>query len=467
MHDLRKKALLESGKTTSRKARSRPESTRGSTTHSPVTSPGHSRPGSRANSRPGSRYASEDEGFSDSEYDETMTMSTNSASDDAADGEPRQSWVERLQDRIAELDDRKRSSVQGRTGLLAGYLHLIRHHFAGPQIEGSVSEIVDTLLKSIKGGGSAEERSLALKSLTVTALNCPAESIFEQAFEPLKVVCHDAQDEEVKVDAIYAMAVAAIYCSGFVAAAEDLLEFLMDIIESDGNVVEAEDSGPVVAAALQAWGFVAGQIEDLSDWSEEAMDAFIEQLQSTDIDVQTSAGSNVAFLLEVSRDQEEETGEALNFSYNSHGLMQRLNELARGSKSISKKDRRHVRTELKDVIQSIEEGVGPGYSTVLYDEVNPRTPGNKADGRGGKHLGYRKKLRVRDDLMLIDTWSLNSRAETLRLLLGGGFGTHCVDNPHIINIFGDAEVETLTKEALPKKSPRKASKKKGGRIQDY
>ena len=58
MHDLRKKILLESGKTTSRKARSRPESSRGS----PVTSPGGSHPGSRANSRPGSRYGSEDEG---------------------------------------------------------------------------------------------------------------------------------------------------------------------------------------------------------------------------------------------------------------------------------------------------------------------------------------------------------------------------------------------------------------------
>jgi hypothetical protein len=71
MHDLRKKILLESGKTLSRKARARPESGRSSAIHTPNTSPGHS----RAGSRPSSRYASEDEEFgSDSEYDDVMTM---------------------------------------------------------------------------------------------------------------------------------------------------------------------------------------------------------------------------------------------------------------------------------------------------------------------------------------------------------------------------------------------------------
>ena len=74
MHDLRKKILLESGKTVSRKARSKPESGGSSTLHTPGGSPLPSRASSRANSRAGSRYASEDEGFSDSEGDDVMTL---------------------------------------------------------------------------------------------------------------------------------------------------------------------------------------------------------------------------------------------------------------------------------------------------------------------------------------------------------------------------------------------------------
>jgi hypothetical protein len=74
MHDLRLKVLRESGKTVSKKARSRPESNRGSVTHSPNASPAHSRLNSPNHSRPGSRYGSEEESVSDSEYDDNMTM---------------------------------------------------------------------------------------------------------------------------------------------------------------------------------------------------------------------------------------------------------------------------------------------------------------------------------------------------------------------------------------------------------
>ncbi len=91
-------------------------------------------------------------------------------------------------------------------------------------------------------------------------------------------------------------------------AAEGLLEFLTEIIESDGQAIDAPDSPLVVTAALQAWGFVATHLDDLSAQCEQAMEAFVEQLDSTDAEVQTGAGSNIALLFEASREHEEETG---------------------------------------------------------------------------------------------------------------------------------------------------------------
>ncbi len=48
-----------------------------------------------------------------------------------------------------------------------------------------------------------------------------------------------------------------------------------------------------------------------------------------------------------------------------------MNELARGSKSISKKDRRHVRTNFVSVVTSLELGKGPAYSTARRPASNP------------------------------------------------------------------------------------------------
>jgi len=454
MHDLRKKILMESGKTVSRKARSRPESHLGSASHSPLTSPAHSRPGSRANSRPGSRYASEDEGFDDMEFDDSMTMSTNSVSDADVDTE-NQDWVDRLKSRMLELEDRKRSNGQTRVMTLTAYLHLLRHHYARSQISGSILDIVSSLMKSIKSGASADERTLALRSLAVATLTCPSESIFELTYSTLKGICEDAEEESVKVEALHAMSVVVIQGGGSEDAASDLLEFLIAIIESDGHTVDAPDSGIVVAAALEAWGFVASHV-DLADHSEQAMEAFIEQLDSADAGVQTSAGSNIALLFEAAREYEEETGETMNLPYDPKKLIARMSELARGSKSISKRDRRTVRSNFSSVATSLELGKGPGWSTAGRPASNPHTGGSKVENDNAvEEFGYREKIRVHNRIMTIDTWALMARVELLRALLGGGMPTHILENPTVQDILSNADIEHIASPGTPSKKGRK------------
>ncbi|GAB1315083.1 Interferon-related developmental regulator N-terminal domain-containing protein [Madurella fahalii] len=441
MSDLRRRALA-GGKTVSRKARSKPESGFSSVNHSPNGSPANSRAGSRANSRPGSRYASEDEFASDSEFDDVMTMSTNSASGDGED-DFSNTWAERLQDRVTELQDRKRSSVQGREATLKAYSHLLKHHFAHRQVARSVAEIMPIFLRSIRSGSSDDERLLALRAFTLTVLTSPSETVFDDALPILKAACHDAEEADIKVEAIYALCIAVTYGGGSSTAAEEMLDFFMEIVESDGQSVGAGDDGAVVSAALQSWAFVASYMDDLMEQSETAIEAFMDQLDSTDADVQTSAGSNIALLFEAARDYEEETGERVNLQYNQHRIMTRMAEIVRdSSKAVSKKGRRQLRSNFSSIVTSLERGKGPGYSTAGRSGPNPHVGGARTDDQSDfREFGYREKIRIHNQFVIIDTWSLHVRAELLKIILGGGFATHYLENPVIRDVFESAEVE--------------------------
>lgn len=440
MSGLHRRAL-GGGKTISRKARSKPESGLSSVNHSPN--------GSRANSQAGSRYASEDEFASDSENDDIMTMSTNSISGDEDVGA---GWAERLQDRVTELQDHKRSSVQGREATLGGYNHLLKHHFAQRQLDRSVAELMPAFLKGVKSGSSDEERLRALKAFTLTVLTCPSETIFEDALPILKATCHDAEDEDNKIEAIHALCIAVTYGGGSSDAAEETLDFLLEIVESDGQSINAADSGAVVTAALQAWAFVASHMEDLSVQSEPAIEAFMEQLDSSDPDVQTSAGVNIALLFESARDYEEETGESFDMQYNQHRIMTRMGEIVRdSSKAVSKKGRRQLRSNFASIVTSLERGKGPGYSTAGRSGPNPHKGGARTDEHGDfREFGYREKIRIYNQFLLIDTWSLHARVELLKILLGGGFGIHYLENPVVRDILSGAEVEFVSNQKARK-----------------
>jgi len=392
----------------------------------------------------------------ESEFDDSMTMSTNSASED--DENNRSAWAERLQDRVSQLlssnsSDRKRMGISDRENILRAYLHLVRHYYANSELGGRFSDIVQALMKSARSGGSALEQSTALQALSVTILTCPSETVFETVMSPLKVVIDDAEDHGVKAHAIYALTVASLYGDGSIHAAEAILEYLIEIIESDGEIVNAFDSGPVVAAAMHGWGFIASHLADLSEQSEQAMDAFVDQLDSSDVDVQTGAGSNIALLFESAREYEEESGETLPLRYDPKKLIRQMKEISRGSKSISKKDRRHLRTDFSSIITSLELGKGPGYSTSGRPAVNPHLGGSNPDGEESEiqEFGYREKIRVHNVYITINSWALSAKVEVLKALLAGGFATHFSDNPVVHECLESAEIERIVNPNLLRK----------------
>ena len=74
-----------------------------------------------------------------------------------------EAWRTELADRVEELIDRKRSSVEGREKCLATYIRILTAQYSEEEINGKEEELVAALLKSIKTESSEKETNLALK----------------------------------------------------------------------------------------------------------------------------------------------------------------------------------------------------------------------------------------------------------------------------------------------------------------
>ncbi|KAG4217939.1 hypothetical protein PC116_g33581, partial [Phytophthora cactorum] len=196
MHDLRKK-IFESGKTVSRKARSRQQSAQAS----PASS--------RAASRAASRQASEEEDSSDYEYNESIASSViNSEDGDDLGLTPS---AEILHSRIVDLLDQKRDGAQDREEKLTAYTELIRHHPSAEEIDGQMNELIPLLLKTIRGRRTPQGVLWALRALMLTILTTGDESIHDRVYPTLKSLSQDTNydddDELVKVATIKAMGI--------------------------------------------------------------------------------------------------------------------------------------------------------------------------------------------------------------------------------------------------------------------
>lgn len=422
MHDLRKQVLLESKKTTSRKAASRAHTPSGSK----PTSPTHSRGGSAAPSR----------NVSDDESDPSE-WGSNSIDDLLSEGGydvPQDALTADLHLRIEQILDRKRSSVDGRELTLNAFTSDLIRHYAKPEIQSRMSDLLPAVLKSLKGGQSEREIALSLKAIALMIVTVPSDTIYDAVANPIKAAITDSQHPTVKVAAIHAMGVATFYGGASTEETEEIMDFLLEIVSSDGASIEEADNADCVTAALEEWGFLATQLDDMEDTTEPAMDTFVDQLDSSESRVQIAAGENIALLFEKSyteaesddesADEEEEEearraggGTRMIKRYTvyrqQHNLIRQLEELTRASsKRMSKKDRKAIHNAFQDVLHTVEKPTrGPRYSTALDED--------------GREYGSRLRISIHGGgKMLIDKWWKLSRLNTLKRLLQGGFLTH-------------------------------------------
>ncbi|QSZ31762.1 hypothetical protein DSL72_001331 [Monilinia vaccinii-corymbosi] len=429
--DLRRR-VLESHKTVSKKAASR------------IGSKTTSAANSRTQSRNVSRHASDEEDGNLSDDDST-TWSVNSVDDVLDTQEPHEAsdtWAQELNDRIEEIIDRKRSSEEGRERALMAYNHYLMLRYCYDEIESKIAELYPALCKSIKAETGEKEACLALRAVGLTVITHPSEDVYEDIFRTLKQAYQRSEHITVKAAAIRAIAALATYGGASESEISEIMDEFLEIVESDGNSVDAPDSAEVVTAACEEWGSLATFVDDLEEISEAAMEAFVDQLESSSTSVRIAAGENIALIYEKSyspresddpdateHEKVDEHGFPLDVSQvkryepfrQKSQLEHTLSELAKASsKSISKKDRKTLHATFGDVLATIKYPVrGPKYSNVIDED--------------GHLLGSRMFVRIhKSGVMKIDKWWKLHRLQALRRVLGGGFMTHYQHNEVIL-----------------------------------
>ena len=245
----------------------------------------------------------------------------------------------------------------------------------------------------------------------------------------------------MKAAAIHTLGAAAMYGGASESAIEEIMDDLLDIIESDGTSIGAEDSGEVVTAACEEWAFLGTLIENMEEKTEAAIDAFVEQLESSDTSVLVAAGETIALLFERSytpresgdesaSDEEDEEGIPIDSSmvkryevYRQKGQLEhKISELASlSTKRISRKDRKVLHKSFSDILTTIEHpDRGPRYQNAINEET-------------GERYGSRLMIRFHDNhkhtRILINTWELLHKLQALRRILGSGLTVHILSNP--------------------------------------
>jgi len=453
--DLRRVAL-ESGKTTSRKAKAKAFSSRssqaGSTANSPSVSPNHSPGGSRAGSRAVSRHGSED----DSDESDDLTSSVASldikefSKYEKADAEVAFSDLRDVSEQIIERTRTKRNTTEAREENLAVYTNILRAQYAPGEIDPLLADLIPALLKCFRAGSAEGETIYALKALSMTVLTMNSgDEPFVDVQDALRSRIQDASSRKAQETAMHTLGICAFFGGADVQDVEDIMDFFLDIIETDGESIEANDSAAVVSAALQAWGFLATMFEDLEGKTDRPLECFENQLDSSHFAVQQAAAENIALLYEQSWTQKEDDETAdVGSDHYEHGSFQRkhwkqryspyhnnadeysvkakLSDISRSTaRHVAKDKRKALHQVAKDVLHTIEHPYrGPRFSTAI-DEDDVHYLGHRLTVRfGGRSSGM--------DLVL-DRWWKYHRYEAVKRAVAGGFVEHYSKNMLIRN----------------------------------
>jgi len=269
------------------------------------------------------------------------------------------------------------------------------------------------------------------------------EEVFEEAYRALKIRVSDSSSEAAQASAIHTLGAVTFFGGADSTETEEVMEFLLLIASSDGEHVNAPDSGPVVTAALQEWGFLATKFADMEDISYNAMAVFEDQLDSSILSVQIAAGENVALLYEKSftplEEDEDPEDEGLPCEWGAFqrqnwahrydacvsgdfALKSKLQALGTSSvKYMAKDNKKDLHRTFRDILHSCEHPWrGPRYSTAV-------------DMERGLYLGHRLALRQGKQLLfMVDRWWKLLRYEALKRILAGGFITHYKLNEHVM-----------------------------------
>jgi hypothetical protein len=325
---------------------------------------------------------------------------------------------------------------------LQAFCRLTKYHYTVEELNGTVDELLAAFARSVRNETSTLEATLALRAIELLAISAFDNTIYENAEPLLTRTVRDSTSAPIKAAAIQCLGACTIFGGAGTDGILEQMAFLLDIIASDGQSVDAKDDPTIVTAAIQQWGFLATEVDDFEEESEEAVQIFMDQLDSTDSNVQISSGENIALLYEKSytpeeddedEDEDEASGDSdesdehdndpshgpklvkrYNAYHNTPELESQLHNLATiHTKQISKRDKKSLHSNFASILTTVENPRrGPRYNTAIDQNTN-------------RHYGSTLTVKIgRHGVMSIDRWWKWVRLTALRRVLQGGFAEH-------------------------------------------
>ena len=329
--------------------------------------------------------------------------------------------------------------MQGREDTYAAYCRLSKFHYVEEEIRSHTKDLVAAFCKSIKLESSVRETTLALRALELLSITAFDDTIYENVEPVLTRTIRDSTSNIVKEAAIHCLGACTIFGGAGEDGIMDQMTFLLDIVASDGQSIDAADDAGSVSSALQEWGYLATEIEDLESESEEAIQIFMDQLGSNDPSVQIAAGENIALLYEKSYTVQEDDDD-VEESEGSEEDDSDEAEIGGGPKLIKRYNAYHNTPELERQIQSLasihhkrinkrdKKSLHNSFASILTTIGNPRRGpmyNTAIDQATNKHYGSRLTVKIgREGVMNIDRWWKWIRLNALRRILEGGFAVH-------------------------------------------
>jgi hypothetical protein len=336
-----------------------------------------------------------------------------------------------LTDRIEELCDRKGSSYKGREDCLASFVRILTAHHLADELYGRVADLIPALLRSVKAETTERETILALKAIALTIISFQDDINYDGVAAQLKRTICDTQSLPTKAAAIHSLGTCVALCGAGEEEINEVLNFLLEIVSSDGSFVDATDDADTVIAALQEYGFLTTYVEDLEAESEDAVATFVDQLDSDNVHVEIAAGENIALLYEKSytpMEEDDNLSDLEETEDNSSSGEDSGN--SDGPKLIKRYNAYHNTYEVLEKVQTLaslstrklnkhdKKRLHQSFASIRITVENPKL---------GLQTNSASRMTVRihqEGEMKVDKWWKLMRLNALRRLLQGGFVNH-------------------------------------------
>ncbi|ORY86800.1 interferon-related developmental regulator-domain-containing protein [Protomyces lactucae-debilis] len=372
-----------------------------------------SKQGSKQNSRAGSAYGTDDELDDDDGLSVASFESVDSLMDGhgAAAGIQSLTYEEDLAQTIEGVLERKGSGVGEREQLLTRLVKLLLSRVATKEIVEKASSLAGALSKILKSARSEREALLACKAIAILYWTCPdIDDIFATCAPVLRYTIQSSSFIIAKAAALTALASIHLIF-GSISDVESFLDMLVEIIENDGHSIGAGEDAGCVAAAQDAVALALTAMEGSDTALESAqicLPCLVDQLESVDLKVRTSAGEAIALAFEITGVHDPEDEEAIaEYKANppiddTHFLIRQLSQLStESSKRVSKQHRKEQHAAFREILATVSNPHGLVSSGSTPQETL----------RFGKHRGQ---------VLYVTTWLGAVRLAHLRRVLGGG-----------------------------------------------